>query len=309
MARDRANLRTDMWASTEWRLLSTGAQWLYMYLLTTPTLSYVGIADWRPARIAAKVADATPADIEARCEELTRRRFAYVDDETEEVLIRSFLRHDGLLLNPNLWRSIGNAFADAASDRLRGIVAGEIQRLRDENPNGLPTAKGSVNPWTSPHLSTALDTPAHTPTDTPLGTPSETPSREEMGRGSPTTTATATATSSKEERVTPNTSRRVSEGIKKSPYSKDFLEFWEMGLRKDDKMSAWRAWEKARKAGLLPDLPTLKAAVQNYLKHHPDPTYRKYPATWLNAAGWENDYTPQPTTTTPRRVFNDDADD
>ena len=77
---------------------------------------------------------------------------------------------------------------------------------------------------------------------------------------------------------------------KKPPYSDDFLKFWGMGMRKDDKMSAWKAWEKARKAGLLPDLETLHTAVQDYLQHHPDPEFQKYPATWLNAAGWENEY-------------------
>lgn len=301
MARDRANLRTDMWASAEWRRLSTGAQWLYMYLLTTPTLNYVGVADWRPARIAAKVADATPADIEARADELTRGRFAYVDNETEEVLIRSFLRHDGLLLNPNLWRSIGNAFADAASDKLRRIVASEIQRLRDENPQGLPTTKGSVNPWASPYLLTALNTPPHTPS----GTPSNTPYPEVVDRGSPTTTATATATSSNEERYT---SKHLKKKTKGAPYTNNFLEFWEMGLRKVDKMSAWRAWEKTRKAGLLPELDQLEAAVKSYVRHNPDPTFQKHPATWLNAAGWENDYTQQAPAAAPRRVFNDDDD-
>lgn len=191
MARDRANIRTDMWGSGEWRQLSTGAQWLYMYLLTSPSLSYVGVSDWRPGRIAAKVEDATADDIRARAAELAEGRFVYTDDDTEEALIRSFLRHDGLLLNPNLWRSVGNDFADASSEVLRGVIAHEANRLRREHPEGFETSKGGmVNPWESKHLATLLSTPPYTPS----GTPFQTPSRKGGGTGYPTTTATTTST-------------------------------------------------------------------------------------------------------------------
>lgn len=283
MARDRANLRTDMWASAEWRKLSTGAQWLYMYLLTTPTLSYVGVADWRPARIAAKVADAGTDEIVSRCQELTRGRFAYVDDETEEVLIRSFLRHDGLLVNPNLWRSIGNAFADAASDRLRGVIAGEIQRLRDENPEGFLTSKGgSVNPWVSPHLSTALDTPPHTPVGTPSDTPSDTPSPEVAGRGSPTTTATATATSSKEDTRAKRERDREIETLFDEAYS-----VW------PKKTERKKSLEKFKRLCATPhDAQELADRVKQFGKAYADTTDRQFvPAlvVWLNGERWTDE--------------------
>ena len=191
--------------------MSTGAQWLYMFLLTSPTLTYAGISDWRPARIAAKV-DAVDADeIRRRAAELEAGRFAYVDESTEEVVIRSFLRHDGLLLNPNLWRSVSVDFADIASERLQSVVAVEAKRLRDEHPEGFTTSKGgNVNPWASKYLSTLLSTPA----ESPLYTPSDTPSPEVMDRGYPTTTTTTTATSSKEDRSTANRGTRISESFK-----------------------------------------------------------------------------------------------
>ena len=52
MGRDRANIRTDMWGDDDWRGLTPGAQWLYEYLLTSPTLIYAGVADWRQVRVA-----------------------------------------------------------------------------------------------------------------------------------------------------------------------------------------------------------------------------------------------------------------
>lgn len=280
-----------MWASRKWRRLSTGAQWLYMFLLTSPTLTYAGISDWRPARIAAK-ADGVDADeIRRRAAELEAGRFAYVDESTEEVVIRSFLRYDGLLLNPNLWRSVGVDFADIASERLQTVVAVEAKRLRDEHPDGFMTSKGgNVNPWASKYLSTLLGTP----TDTPLSTPSDTPSPEVIDRGCPTTTATATATSSKED-IYPHPEKPKQKKVQQ--YSADFEEFWQLGLRKESKGNAWRAWEKARKSGSLPSLDELRLAVQNYLRHHPDPQFQKHPATWLNASAWHDDYTAPATPT------------
>ena len=290
MARDRANIRTDMWASRDWRRLSTGAQWLYMFLLTSPTLTYAGISDWRPARIAAKVDGVDVAEIRRRAAELEAGRFAYADDKTEEIVIRSFLRHDGLLLNPNLWRSIGTDFADIASERLQQVVAVEAKRLRSENPNGFATSKGgTVNPWVSKYLATLLGTPTETPSGTPSDTLPVTPSSEVAGRGCPTTTATATATSSKEDIYPPPDKPKKRMG---QIYSTAFEEFWLLGLRKESKGQAWKAWEKARKSGTLPDMEALREAVRNYLKHNPDVSFQKHPATWLNAGAWEDDYTP-----------------
>lgn len=195
MPRDRANLRTDIWGDQDWRNLSLGAQWLYEYLLTTKTLSYVGVADWRPVRISKMVAGVTGDDVRRFAAELAHHRFVVLDDETEEIFVRSFLRHDGLLQNPNLWKSVSLSFSDVSSPALIGAVAREVTRLHSEYPEGFPTARGgAVNPWASGYFRTLLDTPSPTPIDTPTETPSYTPSERGSDRGYPTTTATSTST-------------------------------------------------------------------------------------------------------------------
>ncbi|WIB25842.1 hypothetical protein [Curtobacterium sp. MCSS17_015] len=194
MPRDRANLRIDIWGDQDWRELSLGAQWLYEYLLTSPKLLYVGVADWRPARISKLVAGVTAADVERFGAELEAARFVVTDVDSDEIQIRSFLRHDGILQNPNMWKSIGLDFTAVSSKTLMASVAHEVRRLRDENPDGFKRAKDEkgppINPWQSPHLRTLLDSPS----DTPIKTPYETPSTTGSDRGSPTTTATSTTT-------------------------------------------------------------------------------------------------------------------
>ena len=217
MPRDRANIRTDIWVDGDWRALSFGAQWLYNYVLTHATLNAVGVADWRPARAMGVASGLTRPILREFVRELTDAFFLVLDENTEEVLVRSFFRHDGVLTNPNMLSTVKRDFAAVSSPLLLGVIAHEAIRLRTEYPEGLTKR---FNPWDRSELTTLLkrqpidirtlaltakdddlppalfedetpsDTPSHTPSDTPLGTPSPRGS----GRGSDTATATATAT-------------------------------------------------------------------------------------------------------------------
>ena len=53
MARDFASVNVAIWADPEWRALPPAAQHLYLLLWTSPGLSYCGVHDWRPGRLAA----------------------------------------------------------------------------------------------------------------------------------------------------------------------------------------------------------------------------------------------------------------
>lgn len=135
MARDRANINTAIWTSEEFRDLPGDQQLLYFILTTHPRLSYVGVVDWREARLAAMTADATPESVRKAAEGLQAARFVFIEDDTEEILVRSFMRHDGLLKQPKLSISMVNAYADIASKRLREVVAFELQRLHQDYPD------------------------------------------------------------------------------------------------------------------------------------------------------------------------------
>ena len=268
VARDRAVIRTDMWASPEWRKLSTGAQWLYMYLLSAASLSYVGIADWRPARIAAKVGDANAAEIAARAAELEAGRFVFIDDDTEEALIRSFLRHDGLLRNPNLWRAVGNDFADASSEMLRGIIAAEAQRLQSENPDGFETAKGgTVNPWQSKYLATLFDTP---PVASPAATAPE-----------PAASATTTTAAVKAKRAAARSRAAELEAMFDAAY-----EAWPKKTEKKRSLAKFLQLTKSHDADWLVDqIKRFGAAYRAHVERQFTPAL----SVWLNGERWTDE--------------------
>lgn len=134
MARDRANIFTNIWTDTDWRALTGEEQHLYLLLMTHPDLSYAGVCDWRPGRLSKMRGDATRADIEQAGQALQARQFILIDDETEEVLIRSYIRHDGVLKQPNLAVSFVNAYGAAASPEIRMLIIHELKRLVNEFP-------------------------------------------------------------------------------------------------------------------------------------------------------------------------------
>lgn len=211
MARDRANINTSIWSDQDFRDLNMAEQHLYKLLMTHPTLSYAGVVDWRPARIAAMTADATSKSIRAAAEGLQSKRYVFIDDETEEILVRSFLRHDGLLKQPKLSISMVNAFSAVASKRIREVVTHELQRLFEESPEW--------SAFTQPKVQTLLkgkgtDMSEFTDGLTPVVTLPFTLNADQA-QALPTTTSTTTATSSNEE-------KKISTPNRKSSCPKDF---------------------------------------------------------------------------------------
>lgn len=187
MARDHARVRLDIWSDDDWRSLTSGAQWLYMHLLSSPRLSFAGVTDWRPPHISAHTAELSAFDVEWFAGELEEGLFIVVDRRSEEVLIRSFVKHDGLMSSPNMAKALLKAHADMGSSALRSVVVHELRRLRKARPDlkGWPyvenlLVKRSLAP------SKAIGTLPPNPSRNPSRNPSQNPSAE--GSGTPSAT-------------------------------------------------------------------------------------------------------------------------
>lgn len=148
MARDHARLKIAIWADSDWRNLPMASQWLYQHLLSAPSLSYAGVADWRPARIAAFTLDGTGELIEKAAHPLEAEEppLVLIDRETEEALIRTFIRHDGVLGVPNVAIAAAKAWQGTASEVLRGVIAAEISECYHDDPD-LPAFREENASW------------------------------------------------------------------------------------------------------------------------------------------------------------------
>jgi len=276
MARDRANINTNIWTDQDWRNLPGAQQLLYLLLTSHPTLSYAGVVDWREARLAAMTADATPESVREAAEGLQAERFVFIDDETEEILVRSFLRHDGLLKQPKLSISMVNAYGAIASSRIREVVTLELQKLYAEFPDWAAFGQEKVMALVK---GKGTDMAEFTPCLTQSFTPAFTLNAAQADP-LPTTTATTTSTEDK------SSTRPVSPDA-------EFDRWYSAYPRKIDKGHARTAFKAARKKT---DLETLVNAAEQFALHSrgTDPKFLAYPATWLNGERWE-DEAPQQT--------------
>ncbi|WP_217697779.1 hypothetical protein, partial [Mycobacterium sp. D16Q16] len=148
MARDYARIRVSINGDDEFEALPADAQWLYTrVLLTHPDLSLAGVVDWRPKRLVGKAADMTLERLTRAAAALERDRFVLFDLDTEEALVRTYIRNDELLRNPKMAAAVVKAYGSAASKSLRAAIVTEVKRVRSESP--------AFSSWT--HKDTATD--------------------------------------------------------------------------------------------------------------------------------------------------------
>lgn len=150
MAREFAKIRTNIHGDEDWRNTTGAEKLLYYTLLSHPTLSYAGVVDWRPNRIAPLVDLSWTAEtVETVAKALEARHLIVTDDDSEEVLVRSFIKHDGVLKQPRLAVSMVSAFEATASTFLRQVIAHEVQKLRADEPG--------LSCWGDARMKTVLD--------------------------------------------------------------------------------------------------------------------------------------------------------
>ena len=135
MASDHARIHLDIWGDDDWLDLPVDAQMLYFTLYTSEGRTLCGSHEWNPKKLSQRAADWTVERVEEAAVVLSSELFLIVDTDTEECLIRSWIKHDGLWRTPNMAVSVANARGSLASRTLRGVIVHEALKLRDAEPD------------------------------------------------------------------------------------------------------------------------------------------------------------------------------
>lgn len=122
MARRYAPVMCSIWDDEDFVALDPDAQRLYILLLSQKKLSMVGVVPYAPRNWSrgCHVTDATA--IEATLAKLVAARFVIVDHDTDELLVRTMVKHDppkGPKSRAAMWR----ALAAVDSEALRRAIA------------------------------------------------------------------------------------------------------------------------------------------------------------------------------------------
>lgn len=142
MAREFAKAWFGLFTDDDFAVQPTDDKWLYMVLLGQPALNYAGVQpiNMRRWRKACRTEDQMPTEteIETRLARLEKRGYVFTDVDTGEVLVRSFIRRDGIDKQPNVLKSALRAVAQIESPKLAVVMLSELPRIT------LPTVKNDA---------------------------------------------------------------------------------------------------------------------------------------------------------------------
>lgn len=147
MARDHARVRVSIWDDPDFLALRIAEQHLYLALMSNKGLSRAGVIDYIPSRFEGLAADLTASRFRNSVKGLRATRFLILDESTQELLVRTYVRHDGVFDRENMGKAVGTAFEAVVSDAIRLAIGDELARLMKDRPD-LPGWKGLAN--TSP---------------------------------------------------------------------------------------------------------------------------------------------------------------
>ncbi|MBD3549824.1 MULTISPECIES: hypothetical protein [Streptomyces] len=192
MARGHGRILTSIWEDTDFTELDESEQRLYLFLISQPNLNHAGLLDLTLRRWSRKARGLSVGELEKRIHALEQARFIVVDDDTEELLIRSFIRNDGVWKQPKVMGAAVSGALEISSKRLQQALLAEMDRIPLDELSDEPTkvrAGGegpSIRRQVQNHiedLRRAFGTPTPdptgrgsvTPSAPPSGTPSDTP--------------------------------------------------------------------------------------------------------------------------------------
>jgi len=162
MPRDRrAVIGTAIWTEPSIQALPYAQQHAYLLAYTQPNLNRCGVVPYNLRKWAGFAADLTVRHLRRQYAALHATRHVVLDEDREELFIRTYIGHDGLLTQPLVVAAVVRDWNEVTSPSIRLALLGEIRRLWDtERPQaeraGLLLLLGSD----PAHVGIAEDKPA-----------------------------------------------------------------------------------------------------------------------------------------------------
>ena len=136
MGRPYAKLYRDIWTDPDFTSLPMAAQYVYLFLVSQPNLNAAGVLPLQPRRWAFIATQMKPSDFENELAILDDRKYVLADYDSEELLVRTFIRNDGLWRIPNTLNAVLRDAGSGASPGLRLALAAELALLPVDELDG-----------------------------------------------------------------------------------------------------------------------------------------------------------------------------
>ncbi len=158
MARTHGRIMAAIWSDGDFIAMRGSAQRMFMFLLSQPDLSHAGLLPMRVNRWAKKAEDTTPAAIRAELDYLGERGYVVADADTEEVLIRTMVRNDGVYKQPKVMIRMREDARQIESSLLRAAFRRELDRLPLDELSDQPGGPNGDRPSTRAEVERVVDT-------------------------------------------------------------------------------------------------------------------------------------------------------
>jgi len=168
MARSYGQIMSAIWNDADFRALSASAQRVYLMLVTQADISSAGTLPLTMRRWARYASDTDMDTLSEDVSELASARFVVVDFDTEELLVRKFVKWDGGYGNKPRRLAIVTAAHAVVSQRIRGVLGAELSKLGIEHD--LPEApyEGACQaPYEAPRVVVTEVSTSHNPEPEP----------------------------------------------------------------------------------------------------------------------------------------------
>jgi hypothetical protein len=129
LARQYAQIITAIWRDDDFTALPHDEQWMYLLLNTQPDISAAGVLTLAITRWAKRSPTMKPEMINELLDRLAVKRFVAIDRDTDEVLVRTFIRWDKGYSNPKRQPAIRDAINAVESESILAVLAVEVDRI------------------------------------------------------------------------------------------------------------------------------------------------------------------------------------
>jgi hypothetical protein len=191
VARSEARILVSIWTDPDFLALGPDAQRAYMFLVSQPDLTHTGVLPLRVRRWAKAAAGLTVQVLAEALRELERSRFVVADRDSEELLVRSFIRRDKVYKQPQVFRAAADSLGQISSPLIRRVLLDELNRIAAEDmvEQSRAILAGMLAALAEPTIDPAPD-PAGHPEPDPDPQPARTPPGErgvvtDVGTGFP----------------------------------------------------------------------------------------------------------------------------
>lgn len=129
MSREYGRIMSQVWRDPDWRTLTMDEQHTYLMLITQGDISSAGVLGVTVRRWATYASDADLDVLSKALVGLAAKHFIVVDDDTEELLVRKFVKYDGGWNNWKRLKAIRSAAKGVTSPILAQVIAQELKAL------------------------------------------------------------------------------------------------------------------------------------------------------------------------------------